>query len=265
MKLNKILVRRRLQLITVLVLALAGVVSAPASRAQLPNVPKVTGGNKNTRNTRPGAKDTPTIKQISPAKVLPGKPFDLTISGANLSEGMDIALACHDQMNGHDAAAFSVKPTSVKASSPSSLVAHIDFPSGHSDSRCQISGVGIDMPSNLSVMVSEHANDPVLLSGRFIGEGELEPMQMAMQIGPAMQRTGEKFELLPGSVRYTQNGKPLCDRPISDIKIVEPIKVNGSTSGIYRLVFKDGKQYNFIPAGQGEDALKMIDAAMMAR
>ncbi len=178
---------------------------------------------------------------------------------------MDLALACHDQMNGHDAAAFTVKPASVKVTDSTTVIAHVEFPAGHSDSHCTISGVGLEMPPGMQVVVSEHINDPMLLSGRYIGDGEMEPMQMAMQIGPAMQRTGEKFELLPGSVRYTQNGKALFDRPISDIKTIEPVKVNGSSSGMFKLVFKDGKTYNFIPAGTGEDAMKQIDAAMQGK
>jgi hypothetical protein len=266
MKVNKIFANSSARFGIVFALAFAGIIFAPATRAQLPGVPKLPGsGNKNTRDTKPSAKDTPTIKQVSPSKILPGKPFDLTITGTNLTEGMDIALACHDQMNGHDAAAFTVKPVSVKATSSATLVAHVEFPAGHTDSHCRLTAVGPDIMPGTQVVVSEHINDPMQLSGRFIGEGELEPMQMAQQIGPAMQRTGEKFELLPGSVRYTQGGKTLFDRPISDIKSIEPVKINGSSSGMFRLVFKDGKTYNFMPVGTGEDAMKQIDAAMQGR
>ena len=54
---------------------------------------------------------------------------------------------------------------------------------------------------------------------------------------------------------------PQADRPLSDLKSVGPVMINGSSSNMFQIVFNDGKVYNFAPMGQGDDALKALKAA----
>jgi hypothetical protein len=64
---------------------------------------------------------------------------------------------------------------------------------------------------------------------------------------------GGKSSLLlsPDTVKYVQDDQTVFTEPTSGVTKVEEMSMMGKPTGVFRIVFKDGKIYNFMDQSEG--------------
>jgi len=262
-----------------LVLLIVGVVlgSAAASTAwaqfglpkiKLPKVlqpkSKETGPSKqSTPETGASRSGSPEISQLAPDVAPPGGSLKVVMTGKAFSEEMSIYFSCVG-------AQFSTDK--VKVESPTRAVAHINVPLDAQDGPC-----GINMrftQAKEPFRISSSSDVPVVLASvMYLGEGEMNMMDAMMKMSQAatkqlqqsnwQEKGGEEappqgLMFTPGTVKFMDQGKLVFEKPVSSVKGIGEMMMNGKPAGVFRIVFTDGKIYNFGASGQGSSESSTI-------
>jgi len=211
---------------------------------------------KDSPETGASAKDSPEISMLEPDVAPPGGSLNVVLTGKAFSDGMSLNFSCVGSQ-------FS--PASVKLESPTRAVARVNVPLEAQDGPC-----GINMRFSQTkepFRISSSSDIPVVLASvMYLGEGEMNMMDAMMKMGQAatkqMQQSNwqekgseeappQGLMLTPGTVKFMDQGQPVFEEPISSVKGIGEMMMNGKPAGLFRIVFTDGKIYNFGASGQG--------------
>ena len=229
----------------------AGLISSGAAQFRLPKIPSLPKtskpGSPEVKPSRAGTREV--VSSVSPDSAPPGGHGQVVLTGQNFKDGMQIQFQC----KGADFSA-----DSVKFDSPTKVEAQITVPVTAQEGPCGIGGNST--PGKEPFRISNSANMPIALTVAFLGEGDMQFMdimmkmqQSAMAQGPGNQSKGE-IQLGAGSIKYVQGGKETFTESISGVKSMGEMKQNGQPIGIFRIVFNDGKIYNFGAMGNTAQA-----------
>ena len=238
-------------LVAVIFLWAAGASIGAAQFPKVPGLPK-----RNTKTSKPGTSEVrpsragtaEVVSTISPDSAPPGGHGQVVLTGQNFKDGMQVKFNCKG-------AEFS--PNSLKVESPTRVVAQVTVPVTAEEGPC-----GTSMrsePGKEPFRISNSANMPVALSVILIGEGDMQFMDMMMNMQKAMmagygnQGESGRIELEGGSIRYVKGSATTFTESISGVKSMGEMKQGGQPMGIFRIVFNDGKIYNFGGMGSGSD------------
>jgi hypothetical protein len=226
---------------------------------------KETGPSKqSTPETGASRSGSPEISQLAPDVAPPGGSVKLVLTGKGFTEGMSLYFNCVG-------AQFSTDK--VKVESPTRAVARIDVPLDAQEGPCGIQGLRFTQ-SKEPFRISSSSDIPVVLASvMYSGEGEMNLMDAMMKMGQAatkqMQQSNwqekeseeappQGLMLTAGTVKFMDEGKPLFEKPISSVKGIGEMMMQGKPSGMFRIVFTDGKIHNFAISGQPEEQSKTI-------
>jgi hypothetical protein len=260
--------RVRLWLLTVVALL---IVAVPVAVAQfgLPKLPKVSKAGK--QEQKPSAQATvpqgpaPEVTGITPSSVPAGWEGDVTFTGKNFAPNMKLRFECGGQ---------SVKPRDFHVESAERATFHLKVPPSAEETECLIalevpappaaetgpSAQGTPLVVQVTgptFAISESSTLAKAYQACFLAEGDVPPMQLMMNLGQAMQKTSQdecKLYVSSDSLKYSDQGKVILDQPASAVKTIEPMRMMGNPTGIFRIVLTSGKIYNFVATGgQNED------------
>ena len=255
-------------LILIVGVTLAGGAASPAwAQFGLPKLklPKVI--QPKTKETGPAKKDSPEIgasngsspeiSMLAPDVAPPGGSVKLALTGKVFKEPMGIHFSCVGSE-------FSAE--SVKVESPTRAIARVNVPLDAQDGPCGLSGVKFTQAKE-PFRISSSSDIPVVLASvMYFGEGEMNMMDAMMKMSQAAQKQMQQSNwqekggedaplqglmLSPSTVKYMDQGKPVFEEPVSAVKGVGEMMMQGKPSGLFRIVFTDGKIYNFGANGQG--------------
>jgi hypothetical protein len=263
--------------------ALVWILAGPAWAAQfhLPKIPKLGKSQPQPTEQKKGSTaPAPALDSISPNSASPGAEGDLTLTGKNFDSGTGLRMNCPE-------AAPSI--TNFKVESPTRAVAHVRFPFNTKEGPCELylaqgsaggnttgemaaSGAGTpsvtQVKSDITFTISIPSAMPMALPVVYIGEGEMQFMDVMMKVQQAMQGSwqdaGKPLLLVTkGEVKLNQGDKTVFTLPASNVKEVGQMSMMGQTVGVFRLVCNDGKIYNFmeqessdLPKGKTVEILK---------
>jgi len=225
---------------------------ASVGAAQL-HLPKVPGLQKTSKPGSPEVKPSragtaEVVSMMSPDSGPPGGHGEVILTGQNFKEGMKIQFDCKG-------AQFS--PDSFKVESPTRIVAQITIPLKVEEGPCGTS-MGSE-PGKEPFRISNSANMPVTVPVTLLGEGDMQFMDMMMSVSKAAMagygNQGEqgRIELAGGSIKYVKGSVTTFAESISAVKNMGEMKQGGQPVGVFRIVFNDGKIYNFGGMGNGSD------------
>jgi len=222
----------------------------------IPKTKETGPSQQSTPETGASRSGSPEISQLAPDVAPPGGSVKVTLTGKGFSEGMSFSISCVG-------AQFSTDK--VKVESPTRAVARIDVPLDAQDGPC-----GINMrftQTKEPFRISSSSDVPVVLASvMYLGEGEMNLMDAMMKMGQAAtkqlqqsnwQEKGSEeaplngLVLTPSTVKFVDQGKPVFEEPISSVKGIGEMMMQGKPAGVFRIVFTDGKIYNFGASGQG--------------
>jgi hypothetical protein len=227
-------------------------VSASTGTAQF-HLPKVPGLPKTSKPGSPEVKPSragtaEVVSAASPDSAPPGGHGEVILTGQNFKDGMRIQFTCQG-------AQFS--PDSFKVESPTRVVAQVTIPLTAQEGPCGTSQ-GSE-PGKEPFRISNSADMPVSVSVMLLGEGEMQFMDMMMSMqkaamaGYGNQGAQGKLELKGDSIKYVKGDEATFTESTSAVKSMGEMKQNGQPIGIFRIVFNDGKIYNFGGMGAGTD------------
>ena len=241
--------------------AAASIGAAQFGLPKIPKIPKVT----KKKEAKPSEPATPEIKpsggatievlsEISPNAAPPGGYGQVVATGDLFKDGMSFEFRC-------EGAEF--KPDSIKVESPKRLVAQIHVPVTAKEGPC---GTSLrSMPGKEPFRIAMSASMPVSTSATLLGEGDMQFMDLMMKMQQAMapgfgnQGAQGHIELDSGSIKYVKGGETVFSKPGSGVKEMGEMKQGGNPIGIFRIVFNDGKIYNFCGSAQREDAHQVFE------
>lgn len=224
--------------------------SIGAAQIHLPKVPSPP--KKDTKTSKPASPEVkPTgevVSMMSPDSAPPGGHGQVVLTGQNFKDGMQIRFNCKG-------AQFS--PDSFKVEGPTRIVAQVTVPLKAEEGPCGTS-MGSE-PGKEPFRISYSANMPVAIPVAMIGEGDMQFMDMMMNMQKAMmagygnQGESGRIELDGGSIKYVKGSATTFTESTSAVKSVDEMKQGGQPMGIFRIVFNNGKIYNFGGMGSGSD------------
>jgi hypothetical protein len=179
------------------------------------------------------------VTKVDPDSVPPGGHGQVVLVGEGFKNGVEIRFSCP----GGEFAA-----ENVKVDSPTKVEVLISVPVTAQEGTCNILGTN---PEKEVFRISNSGNMPISLPSMLLGEGDLQfidlmmKMQQAMSPGFGKQSESGRIELDSSSIKYVQGGKATFTESISGVKSMAEMKQAGQPIGIFRIVFNDGKIYNF--------------------
>jgi hypothetical protein len=221
----------------------------------LPKPPGIPKGTK--KETKPSPPQTPEINPsaggtvevlstMSPDAAPPGGMGEVVVTGNLFNGGKDLEFRCQG-------AEF--KPDSIKVESPKRIVAHIHVPVSAQEGPC---GTSLrSLPGKEPFRISKSASMPIGVEAYMLGEGDMQFMELMMKMQQAMmpgfgnQAEAGQILLAPTTIKYVQGGKTIFTEPVAGVKSMSEMKQAGRPIGIFRIVFNDGKIYNFVGAKAG--------------
>jgi len=230
--------------------------SASLGAAQF-HVPKIPGlPKKDTKPSKPASSEVKpsraatgeVVTVMSPDSAPPGGHGQVILTGQNFKDGMQLHFNCKG-------AQFS--PDSFKVESPTRIVAQVTVPLTAEEGPCGTS-VGSE-PGKEPFRISYSADMPVTIPMALLGEGDMDFMTMMMNMqkvvmaGFGNQGEAGRIELDGGSIKYVKGSVTSFTESTSAVKSVDEMKQGGQPMGIFRIVFNDGKIYNFGGMGSGSD------------
>ncbi len=246
---------------------------------KLPKLPRVKKSNppqKKSENVGP----MPELTKIEPDSAPPGGGGQIVLTGSNFSVGTSLRMTCHDQR---------VTVEDFKVEGPTRAVAHVTVASGATEGPCDLaleqrpttmdsSGeitaspggtVEVVQVKTATFSISKSSSMPISVSVIYLGEGEMEFMDMMMKVQKAMQASwgdsGKPLLLLTrNQVKFVQGDKTVFSESASNVKEVGQMSMQGQGVGIFRIVCTNGKIYNFME-GQGNsegEAYKIIKSTL---
>jgi hypothetical protein len=249
----------------VLLLVFAGTVWA--AQIHLPKIPKM-GKSKPAEQKKEAAAALPGLTAISPNSASPGGEGDLVLTGSNFTVGTGLRMNCSDTQP---------SISSFKVDSPTRAVAHVRFGFDTKEGPCEIyldshptttnsqgeitastSGtVEVVQVKSVSFTISIPSAMPMALPVMYVGEGNMEFMEIMMKMQQAMQGSwndsGKPLLFVSrNDVKLVQGNKTVFDELASNIKEVGEMSMMGQTTGVFRLVCTSGKIYNFMEQASGD-------------
>ena len=249
----------------VLAIVFAGTCVPSLTRGQfgLPKIPKLPKKAAKKKETKPAEQATPEVAAssaaspqialISPDSAPPGGSGQLVITGKNLSDKMEFRLNCK---GGY------IEPQSVKVESPARMVAQIKVPLDVEEGPCGTQVASKGEPFR----ISNSASMPVVLQVVYLGEGDMDFMQLMMKMQPALAQaakgnwqsgeatpaqTKSGLEVTPGTLKFYDAGKVVFQEAASGVKSMGEMTQANEPTGIFRIVFNDGKIHNFMDQSGG--------------
>lgn len=246
---------------------------------KLPRLPK-TRKSKPPEQKNESAGPIPELTKIEPDSAPPGGGGQIVLTGNNFSVGTNLRMTCHNQ---------AVTLEDFKVESPTRAVAHVKVAFGATEGPCELaleqhpttkdpageitastSGtVEVAQVKTATFSISKASPLPIELSVTYLGEGEMEFMDMMMKVQKSMQGswgdTGKPYLLLsPSQFKFVQGEKSVVAEPASNVKEVGQMSMQGESIGVFRIVCKNGKIYNFME-GQGHskgEAFKIVKSTL---
>jgi hypothetical protein len=266
---NRTSVLRTLLLLIVGVSLVGGAASMAWAQFGLPKIklPKVLQpksketepSQKDSPETTASGKDSPEISMLAPDVAPAGGSLDVVLTGKALREGMSFSFSCVG-------AQFS--PASVKLESPTRAVARVNVPLEAQDGPCGISNVRFTQTKE-PFRISGSSTVPVVLASvMYFGEGEMNMMDAMMKMSQTAMKQMQQgnwqekgseqaplngLVLTPSTVKFVDQGKLVFEEPVSAVKAIGEMMMQGKPSGLFRIVFTDGKIHNFGAGGQGSN------------
>ncbi|MBZ5566148.1 MAG: IPT/TIG domain-containing protein [Acidobacteriia bacterium] len=229
---------------------------------KLPKVKKSDAPQKKNENIGP----MPELTKIEPDSAPPGGGGQIVLTGSNFSVGTSLRITCHDQR---------VTIGDFKVESPTRAVAHITIASGATEGPCELaleqrpttkdaSGeitaspggtVEVVQVKTATFSISKSSPLPISVSVIYLGEGDMQFMDLMMKMQKSMQGSwgdsGKPLLVLShDQFKLVQGDKTVFSEPASNVKEVGQMSMQGQSTGIFRIVCKNGKIYNFME-GQG--------------
>jgi len=264
-------------------LLLAVLIGASTAAAQfglpkLPKLPKV--GKKETKpatesKEKAAEHEAIEVTSISPDSAPPGATGEIVLTGKGFFRGMRLRMGCP----GDETAPENLSNHLVKVESPERATAQVSIPADAPEGPCTLYSVGywgaagvvtdetqespVGTPEIMQVKssgtvfrISQAGAMPVAVPVFLAGEGEMQFMDVMMKFQQSMQGSwgkGGKSRLLlsPDTVKYVQDEKTVFSEPPSGASKVEEMTMMGQPTGVFRLVFKSGKIYNFVDQSEG--------------
>jgi hypothetical protein len=222
----------------------------------LPKIPKVVKKAAKKKETKPTEPATPEvaasraatfeISQVSPGAAPPGGSGQVVVTGKGLTDKIKLEFYCGESR-------FSLE--NVKVESPTRATGQIHVPLDAAEGPCQNIMAGPKQPFRISMS----ADMPILLAATLLGEGDLDFFELMGNMTEKMMKAAQAnwqssaatkpapkqgLELSGGSVKYYEDGK-LSFEEKSGVKSLGQMTQGGQAVGIFRIVFDDGKIYNF--------------------
>lgn len=256
---------------------------APLACAQfklpkLPKLPKV--GEKKPGPSKSQAHEAPEILTITPDTFPPGGSAEAVLTGKGFFRGMRVRLGCR----GDSEEPYSLKDHLVKVESAERAVIKLSIPFSAREGPCTLYSVGywgkegavdageteesavgtpeiLQMKSAATFGISNVSKVPVSVGVAYLGEGEMDFMQASMKMSEALTggfgEKGEKtlLQMSSDTVKCVRGEKTIFSEPMSGVKATGEMSMQGQAMGIFRIVFKNGKIYNFmgVQGGSSED------------
>jgi len=255
-----------------------GSVASAQFGLKLPKIPKL--GKKESTpapESKEKAAQLPAIEvtSVTPDSAAPGASGEIVLTGKNFYHGMRLRMGCP----GDQAAPWDMKNHLVKVESPERATSQLSIPDGAKEGPCRLyvvgywgrEGVVTDetnvspsgtpeitqlSPDKVLFRISNSGSMPLSVPVFLAGEGEMQFMDIMMKFSQSMQgnwgQGGGKSHLLlsPDTVKYIQDDKTVFTEPTSGVTKVEEMSMMGQPTGVFRIVFKDGKIYNFADQSQ---------------
>ncbi len=261
---------------------LAGATSLAFGQFGLPKLPKLPRIKKSnsTEKKVESAGPMPELTKIEPDSAPPGGGGQIVLTGSNFSVGTSLRMTCHDQR---------VTIEDFKVESPTRAVAHVTVDPHATEGPCELAleqrpttqdSSGEITPSSggtvevvqvktATFSISKSSSMPISVSVIYLGEGEMEFMDMMMKVQKAMQASwgdsGKPLLLLThNQVKFVQGDKTVFSESASNVKEVGQMSMQGQGVGIFRIVCTNGKIYNFME-GQGNskgEAYKIVKSTL---
>lgn len=220
---------------------------------KVPSLPKgiVKPSKPASPEVKPSRGDSPEVQvlsMISPDSAPPGGHGQLVLTGQNFKDGSPLTFDCKG-------ARF--RADSIKVESATKAVAQITVPVTAEEGPCSTS---MRSAKEGPFQISNSASMPVAVSAILLGEGDMQFMEMMMKMQQAMapgfgsQGAQGHIEIAAGAIKYVQGDKATFTEPIPGVKSMAEMKQGGQPIGIFRIIFNDGKIYNFMGGQQGKDA-----------
>ena len=146
----------------------------------------------------------------------------------------------------------------IKVESPTKVVAQISVPVSAQEGPC-----GTSMrsdPGKEPFRISSSAAMPVAIPVAMLGEGDMQFMDLMMNMQKTMMggygNQGEegRLQITGGNIKYVKGSETTFTESVSNVKSMGEMKQNSQPIGIFRIVFNDGKIYNFGATGNSSDA-----------
>ena len=266
---------RALALVIFWAFAAAPLAAAQFRLPKLPKLPKT--GEKKSEPSKAAAPEAPEILSLTPNSFPPGGSGEVVLAGKAFFRGMRIRVGC----KGDSEEVNSLKDHAVRVESPERAVLKLSIPFSAQEGPCTLYSVvywGIEgvmgtdeteespvgtrevlqTKSAATFSISNASKVPVSVAVVFLGEGEMDYMQMMMKMSEAMTpgfgKKSEKtlLQLSSDTVKCVQGQKTIFSEPTSAVKETGEMSMQGeATMGIFRIVFNDGKIYNFMKAQGG--------------
>jgi hypothetical protein len=265
-----------------IVIFLGAVVCGSVASAQfglkLPRIPKL--GKKESTpapESKEKAAQLPAIEvtSVTPDSAPPGAAGEIVLTGKNFFRGMRLRMGCA----GDETSPESLKNHLVTVESPERAIVKVSIPEDAKERPCTLYVVGYWVragvvtdetdesprgtpeitqisPDKVLFRISNSGSMPISVPVYLAGEGDMQFMEIMMKLNQSMQGgwgKGGKSSLLlsPDTVKYIQDDKTVFTEPTSGVTKIEEMSMMGQPTGVFRIVFKSGKIYNFMDQSEG--------------
>jgi hypothetical protein len=216
------------------------------------------------------------ITSMTPDSAPPGAAGEVVLTGKNFFRGMRLRLGCGEE----EVAPESWRNYLVKVDSPERATIQVSIPENAKEGPCRLyvagywgrAGVVTDeteespsgtpeitqvSPDKVLFRISNSGSMPISVPVFLAGEGNMQFMDIMTKFSQSMQgnwgQSGGKPHLLlaPDTVKYVQDEKIAFSEPTSGVIKVEEMSMMGQETGVFRIVFRSGKIYNFMDQSEG--------------
>jgi hypothetical protein len=243
-------------------------------------VPKLPGQKTTATKKKAGAPPctpTPEITAMNPPSGSPGSSGQVTLTGKNFNDHLRAELKCpqggaritHFQVTSAEQATMdvSIESSAKEENCSMQFTSHAKAASDETaESEHDTPEVCAMLDTNAKFKIANDGKLPVAYSSRLLGEGDMQFMDLMMKMQKAMMpgfgsdSAEGKLLLADGTLKYVQGEKTVFSEPANGVKDMAEMKQAGQPMGIFRIVFTDGKIYNFMGGGQQQDTHKMFEA-----
>ena len=244
----------------------------------MPKIPKL-GKSQPAEQKKVTSSPSPEVTEISPNSASPGAEGGVVLTGKNFAAGTGLRMNCGGE---------TPSITNFKVESPTRATAHLRFPFDMKQGPCDIylevrpvsnaqgeisassaGSVEVTQVKAVGFSISIPSAMPMALPVIYIGEGEMQFMDVMMKVQQAMQGSWSDsgkplLYVAKSEVKLKQGDKTVFAEPGSNVKEVGQMSMMGQNVGVFRLVCTDGKIYNFmeqesdgLPKGRTVEIIKI--------